>query len=220
MVFDRDLRVTILGNTGVGKTTLIRRLKGKDIKATPAEKTTKVLVEKKKIKLLSQQKGGFIEKRRNYNIYAVDTPGDFTLRRQWRVAMKKYKTDGIIFMLDPYQDIPTQRTAMEDAYNYFLDSLDINPEKADKRAKETTAVFFLVVNKIDLLLKDHGGEWQDAKDAARTFADKFSSTLQVYYRMFPKGFFREEYISVHDSSYDEIDSIFEQVKRCLYESGE
>ncbi|MHA2295927.1 MAG: Rab family GTPase [Candidatus Hodarchaeales archaeon] len=217
MVFDRDLRVTILGNAGVGKTTLIRRLKGEDIKAAPAEKTTKIMVEKKKIKLESQKYGGFVEKRRNYNVFAVDTPGDFTLRRQWRVAMKKYKTEGVIFMLDPHQDIATQKTAMEDAYNYFLDSLDINPEKADKRAKEAKPVFYLVVNKIDLLTKESGNDFIAAKDSARAFANKFSETLQVYYRMFPNAFFRENYISVHESSYEEIDSIFEQVKRCLYE---
>ncbi|MFW9996621.1 MAG: Rab family GTPase [Candidatus Odinarchaeota archaeon] len=218
MVFDRDLRVTILGNSGVGKTTLIRRLKGENIKAAPAEKTTKILVEKKKIQLLSQKFGGFIEKRRKYKVFAVDTPGDFTLRRQWRVAMKKYKTEGVIFMLDPYQDIATQKTAMEDAYNYFLDSLDINPDKADKQAKEATPVFYLVVNKIDLLAKKHNNDLVKAKDTARAFADKFSDTLQVYYRMFPKAFFREDYISVHESSYEDIDIIFEQVKRCLYET--
>jgi len=220
MVFDRDLRVTILGNAGVGKTTLIRRLKGEDVKESPAEKTVKITVEKKKIKLDSQQFGSFIEKRRKYNVFAVDTPGDFTLRRQWRVAMKKYKTEGVIFMLDPYQDVPAQKTAMEDAYNYFLDALDINPDKADKRAKETKPVFFLVVNKIDLLANDHGGDKIAAKDAARAFANRFSDTLQVYYRMFPKAYFREEYISVHESPYEDIDNVFEQVKRCIYEMGD
>ena len=56
MVFDRDLRITILGNTGVGKTTLIKRFKGDPLENT--EKTTTINIEKKRIRLLSQEKAG------------------------------------------------------------------------------------------------------------------------------------------------------------------
>ncbi|MHA2364764.1 MAG: Rab family GTPase [Candidatus Hodarchaeales archaeon] len=212
MVFDRDLRVTILGNAGVGKTTLIKRLKGDDM--DESEKTTVINVEKKKIKLLSQKEARRLSKDRYryYNITAVDTPGDFTLRRQWRVAMAKFKADGIIFMLDPTQDYVVQRTAMEDAFNYYLDSLDMNAQKADKIAETKNALFYFIVNKIDLIDND--------TKRARKFIDKFSDTLKVYYERFPKAHFRESYISVHKSDYKEIDKIFEVIKLALYETSE
>ncbi|MHA2111856.1 MAG: hypothetical protein ACW98W_10255 [Candidatus Hodarchaeales archaeon] len=47
MVFDRDIRLTILGHTGVGKTSLIRRLKGNDPAVT--EKTMDTSICKKSI---------------------------------------------------------------------------------------------------------------------------------------------------------------------------
>ena len=210
MVFNRDLRVTILGNAGVGKTTLIKRLKGERLDET--EKTTVINVEKKKIKLLSQKEAGRLSKDRYrwYNIIAVDTPGDFTLRRQWRVAMAKYQADGIIFMLDPTQDYVVQRTAMEDAFNYYLDSLDMNAKKADKIAATKRALFYFVVNKIDLIDND--------TDKAKNFIDKFKDTLNVYYGRFPKAHFREAYISVHKSDYKAIDKIFEVIKLAIYEA--
>ena len=120
MVFDRKLGVTILGNAGTGKTTLIQRIKGEPL---ATEKTVAISAEKRKIRLLSQANAHTFsfEKYRYYKIIAIDTPGDFTLRRQWREAMRKYKTNGIIFMLDPQQDFIVQKTAMEDAFNYFMD---------------------------------------------------------------------------------------------------
>ena len=212
MVFNRDLRVTILGNAGVGKTTLIKRLRGEPL--DESEKTIVINVEKKKIKLLSQKSAGRLSKDRYrwYNIITVDTPGDFTLRRQWRVAMAKYKADGIIFMLDPTQDYVVQRTAMEDAFNYYLDSLDMNAQKADKIAVTKRALFYFIVNKIDLI--DNNAE------KAQKFIDKFADTLKVYYERFPKAEFRESYISVHKSDYKEIDNIFEVIKNVYYETNE
>ena len=201
-MFDRELRLTILGNAGVGKTTLIKRLKGEDLET---EKTTDISVEKRKIKLHSQKSASIIsvEKYRWYEIVAVDTPGDFTLRRQWRVAMAKYKADGILFLLDPTQNIMVQKSAMEDAFNYYLDSLDMKQQKANKIAKEKKALFYFVVNKIDLL----NNSTQKAKD----FLDNFAETLKAYYEKFPKSIFEEGFISVQNSPYEKLDAIFEQV---------
>ncbi len=46
MVFDREIRLTILGNAGVGKTSLVQRMKGEDLET---EKTTNITVEKRKM---------------------------------------------------------------------------------------------------------------------------------------------------------------------------
>lgn len=208
-MFDRELRLTILGNAGVGKTTLIKRLKGEELET---EKTTDISVEKRKIKLHSQQTASklSLEKYRWYEIVAVDTPGDFTLRRQWRVAMAKYKADGILFLLDPTQSILVQKSAMEDAFNYYLDSLDMKQQKANRIARDKKALFFFVVNKIDLL--------GNSKEKAKDFLESFSETLKAYYEKFPKSIFKNGYISVQNSPYEKLDEIFEEVKKALYES--
>ena len=207
-MFDRELRLTILGNAGVGKTTLIKRLNGEDLET---EKTTDINVEKRKIKLHSQKSASIIskEKYRWYEIVAVDTPGDFTLRRQWRVAMAKYKADGILFLLDPTQNIMVQKSAMEDAFNYYLDSLDMKQQKANRIAREKKALFYFVVNKIDLL--------GNSKDKAKEFLENFNETLKAYYEKFPKSIFEEGFISVQNSPYEKLDAIFEKVKQALYD---
>lgn len=207
-MFDRELRLTILGNAGVGKTTLIKRLKGEDLET---EKTTDITVEKRKVKLHSQKSASriSIEKYRWYEIVAVDTPGDFTLRRQWRVAMAKYKADGILFLLDPTQNIMVQKSAMEDAFNYYLDSLDMKQAKANRIAREKKALFYFVVNKIDLL--------GNSESKAKEFLDNFSETLKAYYEKFPVSVFKQGFISVQNSPYEKLDAIFEQVKQALYD---
>ena len=203
-MFDRELRLTILGNACVGKTTLIKRLKGEDLET---QKTTDINVEKRKIKLHSQKSASIIskEKYRWYEIVAVDTPGDFTLRRQWRVAMAKYKADGILFLLDPTQNIMVQKSAMEDAFNYYLDSLDMKQQKANRIAREKKALFYFVVNKIDLL--------GNSKDKAKEFLENFNETLKAYYEKFPKSIFEEGFISVQNSPFEKLDAIFEKVKQ-------
>ncbi|UCE14019.1 MAG: GTPase domain-containing protein [Candidatus Heimdallarchaeota archaeon] len=208
MVLDRDIRLTILGNTGVGKTSLIKRLKGED--PTSTEKTLDITVEKKKIKLLSHNKHSklSLERYRKYNVIAVDNPGDFKLRRKWREAMRKYKTDGILFMLDPSQGVESQRVAMEDSFNYFLDSLSLDPDKADKKAKKKKTLFFFVINKMDTINND--------EEKARSFIDNFDVVIQDYKMTFPFAKFAEAFISVHNSPYEDIDGIFEKCKQILY----
>ncbi|MFX0014296.1 MAG: Rab family GTPase [Promethearchaeota archaeon] len=208
MVLDRYIRLTILGNTGVGKTSLIKRLKGED--PTSTEKTMDITVEKKKITLLSSSKHSrlSLERYRKYNVIAVDNPGDFKLRRMWREAMRKYKTDGILFMLDPSQSVESQRVAMEDSFNYFLDSLSLDPDKADKKAKKKKTLFFFVVNKMDTINND--------KEKARLFLENFNMVIQDYKMTFPFAQFQKALISVHKSPYEEIDAIFEKCKQSLY----
>ncbi|MFW9906269.1 MAG: GTPase domain-containing protein [Candidatus Thorarchaeota archaeon] len=208
MVLDRDIRLTILGNTGVGKTSLIKRLKGED--PTMTEKTMDIIVEKKKITLLSSRKKSrlSLERYRKYNVIAVDNPGDFKLRRKWREAMRKYKTDGILFMLDPSQGIESQRVAMEDSFNYFLDSLSLDPDKADKKAKKKKTLFFFVVNKMDTI--------DNNKEKALIFLENFETVIEDYKMTFPFAKFAQAFISVHKSPYEEINLIFEKCKQSLY----
>jgi GTPase SAR1 family protein len=208
MVLDRDIRLTILGHTGVGKTSLIKRLKGENPAVT--EKTMDISVEKKKITLLSSKKHSrlSLERYRKYNVIAVDNPGDFKLRRKWREAMKKYRTDGILFMLDPSQGVETQRVAMEDSFNYFLDSLSLDPDKADKLAKKKKTLFFFVINKMDTI------DFDESK--AQNFLENFNMVVEDYRMTFPFAAFEEAFISVHKSSYEEINAIFEKCKQALY----
>ena len=208
MVLDRDIRMTILGHTGVGKTSLIKRLKGED--PTSTEKTMEISVEKKKIRLLSSRNQSklSVERYRKYNVIAVDNPGDFKLRRKWREAMRKYKTDGILFMLDPIQSVEAQRVAMEDSFNYFLDSLSLDPDKADKKAKKKKTLFFFIVNKMDTI--------DDDKEKAKIFLENFNTVIQDYKTTFPFAVYAEAFISVHKSPYEIIDGIFEKCKQALY----
>ena len=208
MVFDRDIRLSILGSMGVGKTSLIKRLKGEDLTAT--EKTMDISVERKKMVLLSAQHQSKIslERYRKYNVIAVDNPGDFKLRRKWREAMRKYKTDGLLFMLDPSQPVEAQRVAMEDSFNYFLDSLSLDPEKADRKARKKKTLFVFVVNKIDTLNFDKG--------KAEEFLTNFDLVIKDFKMTFPFAKFERVFISVQDSPYEDIDGIFEKCKQALY----
>lgn len=167
-------------------------------------------VEKKKISLLSAVKHSklSLERYRKYNVIAVDTPGDFKLRRKWREAMRKYKTDGMLFMLDPSQPIETQRVAMEDSFNYFLDSLSLDPDKADKKARQKKTLFFFVVNKMDTI--DYNLE------QANRFLSNFSMVIDDYKMTFPFAAFEQAFISVLESPYEEINEIFEKCKEALY----
>jgi GTPase SAR1 family protein len=208
MVFDRDIRLTILGHTGVGKTSLIRKLKGND--PTVTEKTMDITVERKKIILLSakNQSKFSMERYRKYNVIAVDNPGDFKLRRKWREAMRKYKTDGILFMLDPSQPVEAQRVAMEDSFNYFLDSLSLDPDKADKKAGKKKTLFIFVINKMDTMDFDNG--------KGKEFLNNFELVIKDYKMTFPFAVLEQAFISVHDSPYEDIDQIFEKCKQALY----
>ena len=208
MFFTREIKVTILGNMGVGKTALVKRLKGDSPLETT--KTLDISVETKKVKLRSSLRKSklSLERHRWYKILAVDSPGDYKLRRKWREAMKKYATDGIIFMIDPTQPIPEQRVAMEDAYNYYLDSIHLEPDKADQIAKNRKTIFFFVINKMDMV------EWDFGR--ASEIMAALSDVMDTFKESFPLSKQAEWYISVHESPLEDIESIFERAKLFLY----
>jgi len=224
-LFDRYIRVTVLGNTGVGKTTLIDRIKGTDVVKIKSKKTLEINIEEKRIKLNSQANKPWYspEAYRSYRIIAIDNPGDYKLRRKWREAMRTYKTSGMLFLLDPEQSVEIQRVAMEDSYNYFLDSLDLNPEKADKKGKSTKYVFHFVVNKCDYFLPD-GFEKKsfkisaEIKEKAVDFLSHFAPTMDEFKNTFPRSKFGISYISAMYSSYNAVDKLFEILKVYIYQS--
>ena len=218
-VFDRKIRITILGNTGVGKTTLIDRMKGNDVRTIKSQKSLNINVEQKKIRLQSSDSYPWYhpETYRKYQIIAIDNPGDYTLRRMWREVLRTFKTDGMLFILDPQQSLEVQRSAMEDSFNYFLDSLDLNPIKADEKGRSKKYIFHFVVNKCDTLLNDPSlrDDFQlsvDVKDRAIEFLSNFTSTMDAFKETFPKSLFGISYISAIYSPYSDIDKLFEVLK--------
>lgn len=223
-MLDRDIRVTVLGNTGVGKTTLINRMKGTDIKKLISKKTLEINIEEKKIKLKSSEAYPWYspEAHRKYKIIAIDNPGDYKLRRKWREAMRKFKTDGMLFLLDPDQSVEVQRVAMEDSYNYFLDSLDLKPEKADKKAAYTKYIFHFVVNKVDLFspqtIEKPFKMSARIKEKAVDFLAHFAPTMDEFKRTFPESKFGISYLSALHSPYKSLDKLFEILKVYLYQT--
>ncbi|UJG43217.1 MAG: 50S ribosome-binding GTPase [Candidatus Heimdallarchaeum endolithica] len=208
----RELSITILGATGVGKTTLIKRIKGEDIE--DISPTTQIEVHSKRIKLKSQQYKSALslEKYRTYKVMAVDCPGDMSLWPYWKKAMQDYKTNGIIFMIDPTQDTKVQIDALTQVSNYFLMTLDNDIVKAERKARKAKAIFFLVVNKIDLL------DFSKAK-ADEYLRENFKAAWEHLKERYPRSFHGWEAISAlkgGEEMYDRIDGIFETIKRELY----
>ncbi len=224
-MFDRDIRVTVLGNTGVGKTTLIERMKGTNIKKILSKKTLDINIEQKKIRLRSSDNYPWYhpETYRMYRILAIDNPGDYKLRRKWREAMRQFRTNGMLFLLDPDQSLEVQRVAMEDGYNYFLDSIDLNPIKADKKAEDTKYIFHFVVNKCDSFLpKEHVNDpfkiTPEIKEHAVEFLSNFAPTMDEFKSTFPQSKFGISYLSAKYSPYSKIDKLFEVLKVFLYQT--
>ncbi|MEE9410137.1 MAG: ADP-ribosylation factor-like protein [Candidatus Heimdallarchaeota archaeon] len=208
----RDLSVTVLGNTGVGKTTLIRRLKGEDVE--DISPTTSIEIHQKTIKLKSQSiKSTFsLEKYRNYRVRAVDCPGDMSLWPYWKSAMADYNTNGILFMIDPTQDAKVQIDALTQVSNYFLMTLDDDVVKAERKARKVKAIFFLIVNKIDLI------EYSKGK-ADQIIRDYYQTAWNHLKERYPNSGHYWEAISAIDESeqmFDSIDGIFETIKREIY----
>jgi small GTP-binding protein len=208
----RDLSVTILGNTGVGKTTLIHRLIGE--KLEDISPTTSIEVHQKTIRLKSQSiKSSFsIEKYRNYRVRAIDCPGDMSLWPYWKKALADYNTNGIIFMLDPTQDAKVQIDALTQVSNYFLMTLDDDVVRAERKARKVKAIFFLVVNKVDLLDYSKG-------KADQVIRKNYQTAWNHLKERYPNSGHYWEAISAIDESdqmYESIDGIFETIKREIY----
>ena len=94
------------------------------------------------------------------------------------------------------------------SHNYFLDSLSLDPDKADKKASKKKSLFFFVINKMDAINND--------KEKAKKFLENFQMVIEDYRMTFPFAAFAEAQISVHKSPYEDIDSIFEKCKQALY----
>jgi len=208
----RDLSVTILGNTGVGKTTLIHRLTGE--KLEDISPTTSIEVHQKTIRLRSQSiKSSFsIEKYRNYRVRAIDCPGDMSLWPYWKKALADYNTNGIIFIIDPTQDAKVQIDALTQVSNYFLMTLDEDVVRAERKARKVKAIFFLVVNKVDLLDYSKG-------KADQIIRNKYQTAWNHLKERYPNSGHYWEAISAIDESdqmYESIDGIFETIKREIY----
>jgi small GTP-binding protein len=208
----RDLSVTILGNTGVGKTTLVHRLTGE--KLEDISPTTSIEVHQKTIRLRSQSiKSSFsIEKYRNYRVRAIDCPGDMSLWPYWKKALADYNTNGIIFMIDPTQDAKVQIDALTQVSNYFLMTLDDDVVRAERKARKVKAIFFLVINKIDLLDYSKG-------KADQIIRKNYQTAWNHLKERYPNSGHYWEAISATDDSdqmYESIDGIFETVKREIY----
>ena len=224
-MFDRKIRISILGNTGVGKTTLIDRMKGTDVRTIRSKKSFNINVEQKKIKLQSSEAYPWYhpEAHRKYQILAIDNPGEKKNRRQWREVLRTFNTDGMLFLLDPQQTLDTTRLAMEDAYNYFLDSIDLKPEKADEKAKFKKYIFHFVVNKCDTCLSTQfeGRKFlltPEVKDHAVEFLSEFATIMDIFRETFPLSKFGISYISALYSPYSEIDKLFEILKVYLFDT--
>lgn len=209
----RDLSITILGNSGVGKTTLIKRLKGETIE--DISPTTQIEIHEKKIKLKSQSfKSTFsIERHRSYRVRAVDCPGDMSLWPYWKKALIDYKTNGIIFMIDPKQEHKVQTDALTQVSNYFLMTLDEDIVKAERKARKVKAIFFLLVNKIDLLEYNKG-------TADQIIRENYSAVWNHLKERFPNSGHYWDAISAIDETeqmFETIDGIFETIKREIYD---
>ncbi|MHA1973859.1 MAG: GTPase domain-containing protein [Candidatus Hodarchaeales archaeon] len=220
----RDIRVTVLGNTGAGKSTLINRVIGTNVSKS-SKKTLGIEVEERLIRLQSSKNYPWynLEKYRKYKIKAIDNPGDYKLRRLWREALRKNKTDGMIFLLDPNQSIEVQTNAMEDSFNYFLDSLNLNPAKADRIAQRKKYVFYFIVNKCDTFVNRLGNEEEfiitpEIKEKAVDFLANFAFILEEFKRTFPKAKIALSYLSAKYSPYNEVDKLFEVLKVFRYQS--
>ncbi len=208
----RDLSVTILGNTGAGKTTLIRRLKGESIE--DISPTTSIEVHQKTIKLRSQSIASALslEKYRSYRVRAIDCPGDMSLWPYWKKALADYNTNGIIFLIDPTQDSKVQIDALTQVSNYYLMTLDDDVVRAERKARKVKAIFFLVVNKLDLLNHNKG----KADQLIRT---QYQTAWNHLKERYPSSGHYWEAISAIDESeemYTNIDNIFETIKREIY----
>lgn len=145
----KKLDFIVIGNKSTGKTTLAKILS----KTKPYTTNPTLTVQKfsRKVKLLSSRKRSIFsfERWRKYKVRIIDTPGTFAERRQWRDAFKKVKKPMVvIFVIDPFQSIPETKSALEEVYNRYLESISDNLEKADLLASSNQFLLHIVFNHI------------------------------------------------------------------------
>ena len=143
-ILTRKLEFIVLGNKNTGKTTLSKVLTKN--KPFTTDSTVNISKFSGKVKLLSSRKSSIFsfERWRKYKVRIIDTPGSFAERRQWRDAFKRSKKPIVaVFVVDPFQSIPETRSALEEVYNQYLESISNNLEKADLFAGSNP--FFLLI---------------------------------------------------------------------------
>ncbi len=143
----KKLEFIVIGNKSVGKTTLAKIL----TKTKPFTTDPSISIQRfsGKVKLLSSKKKSIFsfERWRKYKVKIIDTPGSFAERRQWRDAFKKLKRPVItVFVIDPFQSIPETKSALEEIYNQYLESISNNLEKADLLASSNPFLLYIVFN--------------------------------------------------------------------------
>lgn len=146
-ILARKLDFVILGNKSTGKTTIAKIFS--KIKPVTTEPTIEIQKFSGKVKLLSSKKRSIFsfEHWRKYKVKIIDVPGSFSERRHWRDAIKKSKKPFVaVFVLDPFQSIPETRSALEEVYNQYMDSLSVNLEKADLLASTNPFLLIIVLN--------------------------------------------------------------------------
>lgn len=146
----KKLEFIVIGNKSTGKTTLAKILS--KTKPFTTDPTTIMQKFSGKVKLLSSRKRSIFsfERWRKYKVQIVDTPGSFSERRQWRDAFKKIKKPIIaVFVIDPFQSIPETKSALEEVYNQYLESISNNLEKADLLASTNSFLLYIIFNQFN-----------------------------------------------------------------------
>ena len=115
-------------------------------------------------------------------------------------------------MIDPTQDAKVQIDALTQVSNYFLMTLDDDVVRAERKARKVKAIFFLVVNKVDLL------EFSKGK-ADQILREHYQTAWNHLKERYPNSGHYWEAISAIEKSEemdDSIDGIFETIKREIY----
>jgi len=218
VIFDRSLKFVLLGNTKTGKTSFINKLKHNN--RTP-EQTTSIRTEKAKITLNSSRDCSLFSKERyrKYKLTIIDIPGDFSYRRLWRKGIKKARftkhSTAIILFIDPSQSTQDSKSALEDVYNQFMESLNQkNPDKADEVAREKKIFLGIVINKTDLL--DAVDNPKDEIEA--TIRKEMGDILKTIKSRLPLTVVGVYPLSVKYWIWTEVNPIFERMKRFFYQN--
>ena len=210
-ILTRKLDFIVIGNKTTGKTTLAKVLtKTKPFTTDPTVEITKF---SGKVKLLSSRKRSFIsiERWRKYKVQAIDTPGSFAERRQWRDAFKKAKKPiVVIFVIDPFQPLPETKSALEEVYNQYLESISNNLEKADLLASSNKLLLLIVLN--------HFGSKGDVNEVVYydTNLKEIISKIKLKIPLMLVDNFCFDFLKKPMPKYD-FNAVLERIKRFRYE---
>ena len=131
----KKMKITILllGISGVGRTSFVKRILAEPILTLPTEKPEIV---KKKLKDIPAIKKYFQFKEISdkSQLIIVDTPGKFKERRLWRELLQEHQPAAVFFFInDDERAWPEQVSAMEDLYNYWHDTFVVAGANSRRR---------------------------------------------------------------------------------------